>query len=412
MTGESSSSVTRTQKGMALYRRALELIPGGTQTNAKRPPAELCGVYPPYIVRGEGGYVWDLDGNRYVDHKLGCGPVILGHDYPAVVEAVMRQLRDGLVFGSAHPLEVELAELLIQLIPCAEMVRFLKSGAEGTSAAVRLARAHTGRDTVISCGYNGWQDWSMAKNSAVAGIPAAVRALTLDLGFGDEEGLKEVFCERGNEIAALVVAAPYDRGLEEIGGFLRQARELTQRCGAVLVYDEIVTGFRVALGGIQEATGIVPDLAVFSKGMANGFPIAAVAGRRKFMVAWERTVISSTFGGEACSLAAALATVRELKERCVPQVLARRGAWLKEEALRLGEELGVPMRAAGFDSLPHIAPAVGKEAAMAFQRALLENGVFPYYPLWYLCYAHDEAALQESARGLRAALAAVREVGG
>ena len=403
-------SSSRVEKGEALYRRACEIIPGGTQTNSKQPPEALRGAYPPYIVRGEGAYVWDLDGNRYIDHKLGCGPVVLGHAYPAVVEAAARQLRDGLVYGSAHPSEVRLAELIIETVPCAEMVRFLKTGAEGTSAAVRLARTYTGRELVLSCGYHGWHDWGMAKNPIVAGIPDCLRGLTLGFPYGDYDKLEALFQAQGDKVAAVVFAAPYHVPPVEIGHFLQRVRELTHKHGAVLIYDEIVTGFRVSLGGVQELTGVIPDLAVFSKAMANGFPIAAVTGCKEVMRAWDRTTISSTFGGEAVSIAAAIASITELREKGVPSELARRGAWLRNQAEQIGAEMGLRLRGCGFDALPNIL-LEGEDARLAdsLQRALLLEGVFPYFPLWYISFSHDMTVLAESVAALRRAAAKVVE---
>jgi len=406
MGGDKDSS--RVPGGEELYRKALRIIPDGTQTNAKRPPEALKGVYPPFIARGEGAYVWDVDGNRYVDHKLGCGPVILGHGYPQVVEAAVRQVREGLVYGSAHPLEVALAELLIEVVPCAEMVRFLKTGAEGTAAAVRIARTYTDRELVLSYGYHGWHDWSLAKHGHIGGIPRCVRNLTVDLPYGDYDKVEELFRSRGDEIAAVVFAAPYDQELATIRQFLQKLRDLSHQHGAVLIYDEIVTGFRVSLGGLQELTGVTPDLAVFSKGMANGFPIAAVVGRKEIMRAWRDTTISTTFGGEAVSIAASIACIEEVRRKNVPAELAQRGARLKRQAESIGAEYGLRVEGLGFDALPYITIECGNDDALVmFQRELLLNGVFPYFPLWYLSYSHNESVLEESTAAMKVALARV-----
>ncbi|NPV07883.1 MAG: aminotransferase class III-fold pyridoxal phosphate-dependent enzyme [Anaerolineae bacterium] len=401
---------SRLAKGEALYERALRVIPGGGQTNSKMPPPNLKGAYPPYILRGQGAYVWDLDGNRYIDHKLGCGPVTLGHAYPRVIEAAARQMGEGLVYGSAHPLEVELAELLTEVIPCAEMARFLKSGAEGTSAAVRVARTYTGRDLVLSCGYHGWHDWSMAKHARLKGIPECVKALTVDVPYGDREKLADLFATRGDQVAAFVFAAPYHEEPDSIREYLRHVRELVDRHGAVLIFDEIVTGFRVSLGGLQELIGVTPDLAVFSKGMANGFPIAAVVGRREVMTAWNDTTISSTFGGETASIAASIAAISEAREKDTTGAIAERGAWLKARAVRMGEEVGLEVRALGFDALPNIVFGQGTaEMGVTLQRELLLHGVFPYFPIWYISYSHDMEVMQETAAALRVSLERVAE---
>ena len=397
--------LSRVPLGDELYERALRLIPMGTQTNSKRPPEALRGAYPPFVARGQGAYVWDLDGNRYVDCKLGCGPVILGHAYPAVSQAVKARIDEGTVYGSAHPSEVTLAELLVEVIPCAEMVRFLKTGAEGMAAAVRLARAHTGRELVLSRGYHGWADWSLAKNADVGGIPACLRDLTLDVGFGDYEALERLFAARGEEVAAFTFAAPYDADPLAVLRFAQRLRELTHKSGALLIFDEIVTGFRVALGGLQEYSGVVPDLAVFSKALANGFPLAAVAGRADIMHLWERTRVSSTFGGDTTAIAAAIACVQELRQKGVPAVIARRGEWFGREVVSLAQEAGFAMEQMGFGGLPYLKP-VGADAARAtdLHRALLLEGIMPYFPLWFLSYSHDETVLGEVLTAFRRAL--------
>ena len=403
-----TSDEGRVSKGERLYAHATEIIPGGGQTNAKMPPPAMKGAYPPFIQRGQGPYVWDVDGNRYIDHKLGCGPIILGHAYPVVTEAAVRQMYDGSCYPSAHPSEVRLAELLIEVIPCAEMARFLKSGAEATAAAVRVARTYTGREVVISCGYHGWHDWSMAKQPSVAGIPDCLRQLTFDLPFGDYERLEALFREHGEKIAALIFAAPYDQTVESIALFLRRARQLTSQYGAALIYDEIVTGFRVALGGLQQLAGVIPDLTVVSKGMANGFPIAAVVGAKPLMQAWTRTTISSTFAGEAVSIAASIACIEELRCRDVAGEISKRGAWLKQQCESAARGEGLRLRGVGFDALPNIV-LEGEDARLyePLQRALLLNGVLPYYPLWYISYSHDMGVMEETLAGFRRALVQV-----
>lgn len=404
------SGSERLAKSEALYRRAVELMPGGTQTNSKRAPAGTEGVYPRYFARGEGAYVWDLDGNRYIDHKLGCGPVILGHAYPEVIEAAARQMREGLVFGSCHPLEVTLAEQMLEVIPYGQMMRFLKTGAEGTAAAARLARAFTGRELIISGGYHGWQDWSLAKNPGVGGIPQCLRSLTVDLPYGDYDRLEDLFRTNGDKVAALFFAAPYHDDPANVASFVRRARDLTQQHGALLAYDEIVTGFRVAAGGLAEVVGIAPDLAVFSKGMANGFPIAAVVGRRDVMQVWEKCVISSTFGGETASLAAAVACIGVHRREHVTAALAEQGRWYKAQAEAAGRDFGIDLHAVGFDALP-VFELRGESAKLAqnLHRTLLSEGVFPYFPMWYLSYSHTRPVMEETLAGLRRSLQRVLE---
>jgi len=299
---------------MRLFSVAKELIPGGSQTSSKRPQAFAFGYYPIYVERAEGAHVWDVDGNEYIDYVMALGPVTLGYCYPPVDEAVRAQLKKGVIYGLLSPLEVEAAQEVIDAVPCAEMVRFLKSGAEVTSAAVRIARGYTGRRKVASQGYHGWHDqWSIQKNDG--GIPEALSEFTLPFSFNDADSLAKLFKENSGQIAA-VILCPAGTVLPE-PGFLEAVREMATKEGAVLIYDEIVTGFRIARGGAQEYFNVVPDLACFAKGMANGLPVAAVVGKREIMAKAEHLSISTTYGGEALSLAALVAACKEYKEKNV-----------------------------------------------------------------------------------------------
>lgn len=398
----------RVPKGDALYERALRTIPWGTQTGSKRPAAELRGVAPPYIVRGKGCRIWDLDGNEYIDYKNACGPIILGHAYDRVNAAAMEQMASGAVHSAAHPIEVELAEELTRTVPCAEMVRFLKSGAEVTSAAVRIARAHTGREKVISSGYHGWHDWSLP---GTKGVPAALRELTVSIPW-DAGRLEEALGRHRGEVACFILSLPYDRTEEEIRDFLRAARALTEREGVLLVYDEIVTGFRLAMGGAQERFGVTPDLAVFSKAMANGFPIGAVTGRREVMAAWDATTISSTFGGEAFSMAAALATIAELREKRAHEHLWKAGTRLMNGINAMASDLGLGIRAEGLAPVFSVRfegkdAEEGRRLSTAFQRELLMRGVMPY-SVWYITYSHSEKDIERTLQIVREAMEGVK----
>ncbi len=398
---------SRVPKGEALYERALRTIPWGTQTGSKRPAPELQGVAPPYFVRGKGCRAWDMDGNEYIDYKMACGPIILGHAYDRVNEAAAAQMALGTVHSAAHPIEVELAEEMVRTVPCADMVRFLKSGAEVTSAAVRIARAYSGRERVISAGYHGWHDWSLP---ATRGVPEAMKALTVSIPW-DAAKLEEALALHRETVACFILSVPYDRTEEEVRAFLTAARALTAREGVVLVYDEIVTGFRLAMGGAQERFGVVPDLAVFSKAMANGFPIGAVAGKREVMSAWEGVSISSTFGGDTVSMAASLATIAELREKRVHDQVWRMGARLMQGINAMAGDLGLGIRAEGLAPVFSVRitgkdAEAGRRLSTAFHRALLSRGIVPY-SVWYLTYSHTEAEVERTLRVVREAMEAV-----
>jgi glutamate-1-semialdehyde aminotransferase len=290
-------------------------------------------VLPNFLARAEGAYAWDVDGNRYIDYILGLGPVILGHADPTVNEAARRQLADGMAFSLPHPIEVRVAEALGERIPCAEMVRFGKNGSDVTAAAVRVSRAFTGRDKVIRCGYHGWQDWYIGSTSRSLGVPDAVRRLTLSCTYNNLAAMHEAFRANPGEIACVILEpATFDAPAP---GYLAGIKELCARGGALLVFDEIVTGFRVAIGGVQQLTGVTPDLACFGKAMANGFPLSAIVGRADVMRWFEKVFFSFTFGGEAVSLAACLATIHELERRDGIETLWRNGAKLQEGTRQL-----------------------------------------------------------------------------
>jgi len=309
------------EKSLALWDRAVGLVPGGSQTSSKRAKNFAFGAYPIYVDHARGAHVWDVDGNEYIDFVMALGPITLGYCYPRVDEAIREQLGKGIICGLLHPLEVDAAQEVIDAVPCAERVRFLKSGAEATSASVRIARAVTGRQKVASHGYHGWHDqWTAPRSDG--GIPEVLSEYTLTYPYNNIAALEKVFAENRGEIAAAIMTAV--SGPLPEPGYLEAVRELTTKEGALLIFDEIVTGFRVARGGAQEYFGVVPDLACFAKGMANGMPVAAVAGRRNVMAKAEGLVISTTYGGEALSLAALVAACREYREKPVfEQIWAR-----------------------------------------------------------------------------------------
>jgi glutamate-1-semialdehyde aminotransferase len=258
--------------------------------------------------------VWDVDGNEYVDFILALGAVTLGYRNREVDAAVAGQLKKGCSFSQATVLEVELAERLVEVIPCAQMVRFLKNGSDATSAAVRLARAATGRPTVAVCGYHGMDDWYIASTGFKKGIPPSVRDDTVSFVYNEIGSLKALFEKHPGRIGTVILEPVQGDGPRE--GFLESVRDLARKQGAVLIFDEVVSGFRIALGGAQEYYGVVPDLAAVGKGMANGLALSAVVGRTDLMKQMEDEVfISTTFGGEALALAAALKTVEILQRK-------------------------------------------------------------------------------------------------
>lgn len=311
------------EASMRYLERAERVIPLGSQTFSKSRTQYPYGVSPYFITRGEGARVWDLDGNEYIDFVSSLASITLGYNDPDVTSAVTEQLKSGVIFSLPHPLETEVAEMIGDMVPCAEMVRFGKNGSDATSGAIRVARAFTGRDRVAVCGYHGWQDWYIGSTARHQGVPKAVRDLTHPFVYNDLASLAALFDEHPGEFAA-VILEPMNV-VYPAPGFLESVKVLAHQHGALLVFDETITGFRYANGGAQELFGVVPDLATFGKGLANGYPVSAVAGRRDVMALMEEIFFSFTFGGETLSLAAAKATLTKLREQPVVRTLKARG---------------------------------------------------------------------------------------
>ena len=299
-------------KSLQLWEQGKELMPRGTQTMSKAPDQFVFGVHPIYLERGQGCIVQDVDGNKYVDYPCSLGPIILGHNHKRTVKAVQKQLKKGIIFSLMHPLEVELAKLLTEVIPCAEQVRYAKNGTDATLAAVRLARSYTGKESILKPEghYHGWGDWHAASTTRDYGIPKALKELVETFEYNNLESLEKQLI---SDKFAAVIMEPVS--LEEPKpGFLEGVRKLCDKFCVPLIFDEMITGFRWALGGAQEYYGVTPDIATFGKAVANGMPLSIIAGKKEFMSEFDHIFFSMTFGGEACSLAAAVETVKEMKE--------------------------------------------------------------------------------------------------
>jgi glutamate-1-semialdehyde aminotransferase len=336
-------------RSLALGAQARRFIPGVTQTTSKRPEAFAPGAFPDFIERGQGSHVWDVDGNEYVDFVMACGPVTLGYCYPAVDRAIQDQLRRGIIFSRPTALEGEVAELLAHMVPCAETTRFFKGGAEANSAALRLARAYTGRSKVASCGYRGWHDqWAVTHTPA--GIPTALQDLILEFRYNDLASLAAVLEANRGQVAAVILDAV--SGEKPEAGFLAGVQDLAHRYGALLIFDEIVTGFRLAAGGAQQYYGVTPDLAVFAKGIANGMPLSAVCGRRDVMAVATEVFMTLTYGDEQLSLAAARAALNEIRSQDVCGHIRRIGERLAGEVQAAIDRTGVPFACRGEPAMP------------------------------------------------------------
>jgi glutamate-1-semialdehyde 2,1-aminomutase len=361
--------------------------PGGFFTGYER-----IGGYPVFAERASGPYLWDVDGNRYVDYLLGYGSVILGHADPAVTAEVTGALERGVNPTLVCPSQMVLAEEIVSLYPCAELVTFLKTGSDAVSAAVRLARAVTGRTHVLQWGQHGWHDWA-ARSSP--GVLADTKARSHPFAYNDLADAERLFGQFAGDVAALVMM-PYELDAPE-PGYLESLRELTHRHGALFVFDEIRSGFRIAMGGAQEHFGVVPDLATLSKGLSNGHAISVLAGRGRYMQRILDLELTITYYRSADAFAAANATIAQLKAGDGPARLASLGARLMAGLDDAAAAAGVPARAVGFPATPfvefgHTRPAERDRAMRRFSNGMLARGVLmtPAHH-WFVCTSMEEA---------------------
>lgn len=380
------------------FKRAEAVIPLASQTFSKSYYSYVKGVSPLFIERSRGAYTWDIDKCKYIDYVLGLLPIVLGHCHKGVDRAIKKQLKKGILFSASSTLETRLAEMLCELIPSAEMVRFAKNGSDVTSAAVRLARAYTGRNHILVCGYHGWHDWYISTTSKNNGIPAQVKQLTHSFNYNDIESFKRVLEANQADVAAVIMEPV--AALAPTGQFLQQIREICTREGIVLIFDEIVTGFRIDLGGAQSVYQVIPDLSCFGKALANGMPISALVGRREIMSAVEDIFFSGTFAGETLSLAAAIATLTELKKSNAAERINNLGSYLIDQvtALIAEHKLEKYLRIGGQPWWPRFYfnadAGIDSDLLLSlFRQEVHKNGLL-ILSGFNLCVAHDNKSIR------------------
>lgn len=400
----------RLDRSRELWARAERVIPLGTQTLSKSPTQFVQGVSPIYLERGRGSHVWDVDGNEYIDYPMALGPVILGYAEPVVDEAIARQLRDGITFTLMHPLEVEVAERIVAMCPGVEAVRFGKSGSDAMSGAIRAARAFTGRDHVLVAGYHGWHDWYIGTTTRNRGVPAAVSALTSTFPFNDLDALDAALRARHGDVAAVVVEPA---GAEvPAPGFLDGLVERCRAHGAVSVFDEIITGFRLAPGGARERYGAIPDVSCYGKALGNGMPIAAIAGTWDVMRTFEDVFFSGTHGGEALSLAAARAVLDTLADGTVLADVNKRGHRMLDGITELVNRHGVGDRVrVGGEPERTVIGFAGDDHLVVkswVQQCLIEAGAL-FNGSMFICARHTDDDVEAALAGFDTAFQALRD---
>jgi len=393
------------ERSMALFSEAKELSPGGVM-GIRRPYNFVEGEYPVFIDRGYAGHVVDVDGNDYVDMLCAYGPIILGYNEPEINAAVKAQMDDkGFCFSLVQKVQNDLERRIINLVPCAEQVVLVKTGSDATSLAVRIARGYTDRKYVLRCGYHGWHDWCVENHG---GVPEEVSALTEEFAYGDLADLENKLKAHPGQVACVIVT-PVGHPLGKPvmppePGYLEGVRELADRYGAVLVFDEIRTGFRVSMGGAQERYGVTPDLATFGKALANGYPISRVAGKKEVMQVLEKKVfVSSTFFPNSLEMVAAMKCLDILEREKVPDAIWRRGTIFLERLREIVASSGVPATVSGIPPMPFITfdKAEGDEEKEYrarreyFYTQTIRRGLFiqPYHH-WYIAHRHSDQDLE------------------
>jgi len=431
------------EKSRKLFESAQKLIPGGVNSETRGPRWEITpGVYPMFIDHAKGSHFWDVDGNEFIDYMLGYGPLILGHASQKVNEAVLEQLEKGTLLGLSHEIEQKVAEIIVEGVPCAEMVRFQNTGTDACTAAVRIARAYTGKEKIarLDMGYHGWHDWALVdvagglennyiKAASVPGISASALQDIVVLPWNKIEVVEKIIKRHGHEIAA-VMCEPIRPPILPKDGFFKALREITEDNDILLIFDEVKSGFRIAFGGAQEYLNVTPDLAIFSKSLGNGFPVAAVAGKRDVMLIVPEVSIAGTFNANGASMAAALATLSELKDPKAHKHLYEIGGAIKKGITDAVEDTGVEAIVAGpepmftivftqleeittFEDWKIVKKDQYKNRRNLFERELLEGGVF-YHPgigqLFFDSLTHTKEDAEKTVQAAYEALKKAKKV--
>ena len=411
-----------------LQKRAQEVIPLGVNSNFRYWGDDIT----PYVDKAKGAYLWDVDGAKYIDYRMAFGPIILGHSFDEVDQKVAEEIKNGILFAMTSELEVEVAEMIVEMSPAIDMVRFACSGTESTMHAIRVARAYTGRDIILKFegNYHGMHDHTLWSTYAPAdaygnmrspipvpassGIPKTMREFIITLPFNDMEGFDRVMRSYGDQIAA-VITEPCQGNCAAINpaeGFLELIRKKTEEHGCIFILDEVKTGFRIANGGAQEYYRIKPDLVSYAKALGNGYPIAAFGGKKEIMsIIGHGVAIGGTYTNNKPGVAAAYATLKLLKEKPVIKTIEKRGQRLMDGLRDIFAENNIPVAITGYPAM--FSFSIGRETVtnqrewtqsdrdlyLQLVEKAIEKGVMPDHDArepWFLCYEHSDADIDET----------------
>ena len=403
------------EKSLAMYEEAKTLSPGGLM-GIRRPYNFVPGEYPIFIEKGYKGHIVDVDGNDYIDMLCAYGPIILGYEEQEINAAVIEQMKSGFCFSLVQPIQNALQKRLTKLIPCAEMAILVKTGSDATGVAVRIARGHTDKNKILRCGYHGWHDWCVENHG---GVPKQISDLTVEFPYGDLPALEKALEENKGDVAGIIIT-PVGHPLNAPvmappPGYLQAVRELADAHKAVLIFDEIRSGFRVAMGGAQERYGVVPDLATFGKALANGYAIGACVGKAEIMKAAEQKVfISSTFFPNSLEMVAAMKCLDILERENVIESIWTRGQRFLDRLTTIVADSGVPATVSGIPPMPFMTfDKVDKqygERRTHFYTETIRRGLFiqPFHH-WYIAHRHTDEDLEHALKTIAEALALTKE---
>jgi len=392
---------------------AKKLIPALSQTFSKAPYSYVEGIYPTYLSHGKGSHVFDVDNKEYIDFVLGLGPIILGYNYPAVNKAIKKQLSKGISFSIPHSIEVEASKTINSIIPGAEMIRFAKTGSDAGTAAIRAARAITKRDNIAYWGGGGvWHDWFTIITSRNEGIPKSLGKMIQKFKYNNIESLKILFEKWKGEVAAVYMEPMMTEFPKK--DFLTDVKKLTKKNGAVLIFDEVITGFRFANGGAQELLKIQADITVFGKGIANGMPLAAITGKRKYMKKFNDIFYSTTYGGETLSLAASMAVINEIKTKPVIKHCWKLGEDLISKFNKLTNEVGVKIKMEGIPVRSSIVCRdINNNPSLLikslFYQEMIKRGILLGPGYVFLSYSHSQKDIKKTLEAVEKSLKIVKK---
>jgi glutamate-1-semialdehyde aminotransferase len=399
-------------KSMAMYEEALKSVPGAV-AGIRRPYNFVQGEYPIYFEHGKGGRITDVDGNEYIDYLCAYGPIIIGYREEEIDKAVQKQVNEkGFCFSLTQPIQNDLVLKLKEIIPSCEMVSLVKTGSDATTIAIRVARAYTGKTKIARCGYHGWHDWCV---EVKGGIPEKLYEDVLEFPYNDLQKLEDLLKANKGDMAAIIITPighPLGSAVEmPKPGYLEGVRKLADKYECVLIFDEIRTGFRVALGGAQEYLGVTPDLTTVGKAMANGYAVAALVGKEEYMKVLATDVfLSSTFFPNSDSIVAALKTIEILQRDKVLDVVAAKGEKFAADVNKVIADSGMPVEFSGAPWMPFITffrddEGLYKKLRVKFYTELIRRKVFlqPYHH-GYICYRHTDEDLAYTVNAIKESL--------